>query len=80
MSELHLDLDALEHNARLLADRVAARLDLIALEYERGWQGRITQARGIRLARILRGVRTRRRDRLRRVKRRDVARRCEAAL
>ena len=32
------------------------RLDLIALEYERGWQGRITQDRGIRLARILRGV------------------------
>lgn len=38
------------------ADRVAARLDLIALEYERGWQGRITQDHGIRLARILRGV------------------------
>jgi DNA gyrase subunit B len=29
---------------------------LIALEYERGWQGRITQDHGIRLARILRGV------------------------
>ena len=39
-----------------VADRVAARLDLIALEYERGWQGRITQDHGIRLARILRGV------------------------
>ncbi len=38
------------------ADLVAARLDLIALEYERGWQGRITQDKGIRLARILRGV------------------------
>ncbi len=38
------------------ADRVATRLDLIALEYERGWQGRITQDKGIRLARILRGV------------------------
>ncbi|MDK3071660.1 DNA topoisomerase (ATP-hydrolyzing) subunit B [Sedimentitalea sp. JM2-8] len=38
------------------ADKVAARLDLIALEYERGWQGRITQDHGIRLARILRGV------------------------
>jgi DNA gyrase subunit B len=39
-----------------VADRVAARLDLIALEYERGWTGRITQDKGIRLARILRGV------------------------
>ena len=38
------------------ADKVAARLDLVALEYERGWQGRITQDKGIRLARILRGV------------------------
>jgi DNA gyrase subunit B len=38
------------------ADKVAARLDLIAREYERGWQGRITQDKGIRLARILRGV------------------------
>ena len=38
------------------ADKVAARLNLIALEYERGWQGRITQDHGIRLARILRGV------------------------
>lgn len=38
------------------ADRVAERLDQIALEYERGWLGRITQDHGIRLARILRGV------------------------
>ena len=38
------------------ADRVAERLNLIALEYEQGWQGRITQDHGIRLARILRGV------------------------
>ena len=38
------------------ADLVAKRLDLIALEYERGWSGRITQDHGIRLARILRGV------------------------
>ena len=38
------------------ADGVAQRLDLVALEYERGWQGRITQDKGIRLARILRGV------------------------
>ncbi|MBS1301884.1 DNA topoisomerase (ATP-hydrolyzing) subunit B [Loktanella sp. SALINAS62] len=39
-----------------VADKVAQRLDLIALEWERGWQGRITQDHGIRLARILRGV------------------------
>ena len=38
------------------ADKVAQRLDIIALEYEKGWQGRITQDHGIRLARILRGV------------------------
>ena len=39
-----------------MADKVATRLDLIAVEYERGWQGRITQDHGIKLARILRGV------------------------
>ena len=38
------------------ADAVAMRLDQVAEEYERGWQGRITQDHGIRLARILRGV------------------------
>jgi len=41
---------------QLVADTVAKRLDLIALEYERGWFGRITQDHGIRLSRILRGV------------------------
>jgi DNA gyrase subunit B len=39
-----------------VADAIAKRLDLIALEYERGWQGRITQDHGIRLTRSLRGV------------------------
>ena len=39
-----------------LAARVATRLDQVAVEYERGWQGRITQDHGIRLARVLRGV------------------------
>ncbi|EAQ03034.1 DNA gyrase subunit B [Pseudooceanicola batsensis HTCC2597] len=39
-----------------VADNVAARLDQIALEYERGWQGRQTQDKGIRLSRVLRGV------------------------
>jgi DNA gyrase subunit B len=39
-----------------VADTVALRLNLIAPEFERGWQGRITQDHGIRLSRILRGV------------------------
>ena len=39
-----------------LADQDAERLNQIALEYERGWTGRITQDHGIRLSRILRGV------------------------
>ncbi len=47
---------AIEGDLQGVADRVAERLNLIALEYERGWQGRITQDHGIRLARILRGV------------------------
>ncbi|MCE0506206.1 MULTISPECIES: DNA topoisomerase (ATP-hydrolyzing) subunit B [unclassified Roseivivax] len=47
---------AVDSDLQGVADRVAARLDLIALEYEKGWQGRITQDRGMRLARILRGV------------------------
>jgi DNA gyrase subunit B len=45
-----------DENLQAVADAIAARLDLIALEYERGWQGRPTQDHGIRLARILRGV------------------------
>jgi len=47
---------AVDRNLQGVADKVADRLNLIALEYERGWQGRITQDHGIRLARILRGV------------------------
>ncbi|WP_422030126.1 DNA topoisomerase (ATP-hydrolyzing) subunit B [Roseovarius sp.] len=39
-----------------VADAVAKRLDLIAVEYERGWQGRQTQDHGIRLTRMVRGV------------------------
>ncbi|MCJ8140583.1 DNA topoisomerase (ATP-hydrolyzing) subunit B [Falsirhodobacter halotolerans] len=38
------------------ADIVAARLDEVAREFERGWTGRITQDHGIRLSRVLRGV------------------------
>ena len=47
---------AVDADLQGIADKVAARLNLIALEYERGWQGRITQDHGIKLARILRGV------------------------
>ncbi|MGR3468945.1 MAG: DNA topoisomerase (ATP-hydrolyzing) subunit B [Shimia sp.] len=47
---------AVDRDLQGVADAVARRLDLIALEYERGWQGRPTQDRGVRLSRILRGV------------------------
>ncbi len=47
---------AVDRDLQGVADIVAKRLDLIAFEYERGWQGRITQDHGIKLARILRGV------------------------
>src|SRR5690606_9694083 len=42
--------------AQEVADAVAARLDMVAEEYERGWSGRPTQDGGIRLIRMLRGV------------------------
>jgi DNA gyrase subunit B len=48
--------EALSAHPQELADSVAQRLDLIAAEYERGWQGRPTQDGGLRLARMLRGV------------------------
>ncbi|PVA07603.1 DNA topoisomerase (ATP-hydrolyzing) subunit B [Thalassorhabdomicrobium marinisediminis] len=47
---------AVESDLQGVADKVAQRLDLIANEWERGWQGRITQDKGVRLTRILRGV------------------------
>ena len=43
-------------DAQGVATAVAARLDMIAEEYERGWSGRPTQDHGIRLTRLLRGV------------------------
>ena len=46
----------IDADAQGIADRVAARLDLVAVEYERGWQGRPTQDHGLRFARHLRGV------------------------
>ena len=48
--------EALAAHPQELADSVAERLDLIAAEYERGWEGRPTQDGGLRLSRILRGV------------------------
>lgn len=47
---------AVDANLQRIADQVAIRLNQIALEYEQGWTGRITQDHGIRLSRILRGV------------------------
>ncbi|SEW41093.1 DNA gyrase subunit B [Cognatiyoonia koreensis] len=47
---------AVDADLQGVADKIAKRLDLIALEWERGWHGRITQDHGVRLARILRGV------------------------
>ena len=47
---------AVERDIQGVADAVAARLDLVALEYERGWRGRPTQDHGLRLVRALRGV------------------------
>jgi DNA gyrase subunit B len=41
---------------QMVSDDVARRLNLVAVEYEKGWSGRITQDHGIRLSRVLRGV------------------------
>jgi DNA gyrase subunit B len=43
-------------DAQGVADSVARRLDAVAVEYERGWQGRPTQDHGLRFSRSLRGV------------------------
>ncbi|MFV0491832.1 MAG: DNA topoisomerase (ATP-hydrolyzing) subunit B [Pseudorhodobacter sp.] len=50
------DAGRADADLQAVANAVAARLDQVAVEYERGWQGRITQDHGIRLARVLRGV------------------------
>jgi DNA gyrase subunit B len=50
------DAGRAEGDLQALADSVAARLNLVAAEYEKGWTGRVTQENGIRLSRILRGV------------------------
>jgi DNA gyrase subunit B len=46
----------LDDQPQAVADTVAARLDLVSLEYERGWQGRPTQDAGLRFSREVRGV------------------------
>ncbi len=46
----------IDADAQGVADTVAQRLDLIALEYERGWKGRPTQDHGLRFSRAVRGV------------------------
>jgi DNA gyrase subunit B len=50
------DAGAASGDLQGIADAVSERLNAIALEYEKGWTGRLTQDQGIRLARILRGV------------------------
>ncbi len=45
-----------DSDAQGVANEVARRLDLVAVEYERGWQGRPTQDHGLRFSRVLRGV------------------------
>ena len=51
-----LEAGQLDANPQGVADRLAERLDLIAPEYEKGWQGRPTQDHGLRMTRMLRGV------------------------
>jgi DNA gyrase subunit B len=46
----------IDADAQGAADRVAERLDMVSEEYERGWQGRPTQDKGLRFIRLLRGV------------------------
>ncbi len=46
----------IDENAQGAADSVAARLDLVAKEYEKGWSGRPTQDAGLRFSRVIRGV------------------------
>jgi len=51
-----LKTGVLDSDPQGTVDRVAARLDNVATEYEKGWQGKLTDDHGLRLSRILRGV------------------------
>ena len=46
----------LDEDLQAAADDVAARLDVVAKEYEKGWNGRPTQDAGLRFSRSIRGV------------------------
>ena len=46
----------IDGNIQAAADSVAKRLDMVSLEYERGWKGRPTQDKGLRFWRNVRGV------------------------
>ena len=46
----------IDADAQGTADKIAARLDQVSTEYERGWQGRPTQDHGLRFTRLVRGV------------------------
>ncbi|MDA1285037.1 MAG: DNA topoisomerase (ATP-hydrolyzing) subunit B [Proteobacteria bacterium] len=46
----------LDEDLQAAADSVAARLDLVAKEYEKGWNGRPTEDAGLRFSRNIRGV------------------------
>ncbi|MCP5072530.1 MAG: DNA topoisomerase (ATP-hydrolyzing) subunit B [Rhodobacteraceae bacterium] len=45
-----------DDDPQAVAEAVAARLDIVASEYERGWSGRPTQDGGLRFSRQIRGV------------------------
>jgi len=45
-----------DDDPQAVADSVAGRLDLVAREYEKGWEGRPTQDDGLRFSRVIRGV------------------------
>ena len=44
---------AVDKDAQGVANVVAERLDLVSVEYERGWQGRPTQDHGLRFSRLV---------------------------
>ncbi|AZN69961.1 DNA topoisomerase (ATP-hydrolyzing) subunit B [Georhizobium profundi] len=53
---LNPDLTSNPQRAQETADEIARRLDMIAEDTERGWQGTVTSEGGIRLERTVRGV------------------------
>ncbi|MEZ2130019.1 MULTISPECIES: DNA topoisomerase (ATP-hydrolyzing) subunit B [unclassified Sinorhizobium] len=53
---LNADLVSDRERAQELASEVARRLDIIAEETERGWEGGLTSEGGLRLERMVRGV------------------------